>query len=286
MENNEFKSFAKMTKDRVYNTWCRWNSTVSIDPYGKGCAHDCKYCYAKSLLDFRKLWNAKNPAVADVDKIRRYVAKNLHRGDIVRLGIMTDPFQPIESRKRATYCTIDALNKRRVEYLIVTKSALVAADEYLELYDPKLAHFQITITTTNDELAKTYEHASLPSQRIAAVEKLSRLGFDVAVRLSPFIPEYVDIERINAIQCDKILVEFLKVSPWIKKWFDIDYTPYSLKVGGYQHLQLEDKIKLAGQITGFKEHTVGEYVKEHDEWFRENWNTNKHDCCNLRTKEE
>lgn len=24
-----------------------------LDTYGCGCSHDCKYCYAKSLLDFR-----------------------------------------------------------------------------------------------------------------------------------------------------------------------------------------------------------------------------------------
>ncbi len=24
-----------------------------LDTYGCGCAHDCKYCYAKSLLNFR-----------------------------------------------------------------------------------------------------------------------------------------------------------------------------------------------------------------------------------------
>ena len=30
---------------------CLYNTR--LDTYGCGCAHDCKYCYAKSLLEFR-----------------------------------------------------------------------------------------------------------------------------------------------------------------------------------------------------------------------------------------
>lgn len=79
------------------------------------------------------------------------------------------------------------------------------------------------MTTTDDQLSKTYEKASVPSTRIKAIEKLYRAGFDVTLRLSPYIPEYVDLEILNQVKCDKILVEFLRVNTWIKKWFDIDY---------------------------------------------------------------
>lgn len=106
----------------------------------------------------------------------------------------------------------------------------------------------------------------------------------MSVRLSPFIEQFVDIDIINNIKCDKILIEFLKVNHWIKKWFDIDYSEYSLKYGGYEHLQLDKKIELANKITNFKERSVGEYVKEHYEYFRDNYNSNKKDCCNLRTR--
>ena len=37
-----------------------------LDTYGKGCYYNCKYCYAKQLLDFRKLWNPNTPAVPDI----------------------------------------------------------------------------------------------------------------------------------------------------------------------------------------------------------------------------
>lgn len=139
-----------------------------------------------------------------------------------------------------------------------------------------------TVTTTDDELCKTYENASPPSLRIKAIERLYDEGFDVSVRLSPFIPEFVDVDKINAIKCDKILIEFLKVNTWVRKWFDIDYSEYTLKYGGYWHLPLERKIELASLITGFEQVSVGEYVQEHYEYFRNNVNWNPMDCCNLR----
>ena len=277
----EFNSFYKEINNRKFNTWCKY--TKRLDTYGCGCQHDCKYCYAKSLLNFRNLWDNNNPRVANINKIENKI-KKLEKGTVVKLGGMTDCFQPLELKYKITYQTIQLLNKYKIQYLIVTKSHIVANEEYLKIYDNNLAHFQITLTCLDDELYKKldYEKASLPSQRIKAIEKLQKLGFDVSIRLSPFIEEYVDIEKLNKIKCDKILIEFLKVNSWIKKWFDIDYSKYNLKYGGYEHLQLDDKIRLANKITNFKEKSVGEYVKEHYEYFKNNYNFNKNDCCNLR----
>ena len=170
----------------------------------------------------------------------------------------------------------------KIQYLIVTKSAMVADDEYIEILDKNLAHIQITVTTTNDELSLTYEKASVPSERILAIEKLQSLGFDVQLRLSPYIPEYIDLEILNNVKCDKILIEFLRVNTWIRKWFDIDYSNYTVKQSGYSHLPLENKKELISKISGFKEMTVCEDESMAWEYWKENFNNNKNDCCNLR----
>lgn len=274
----EFKSFYKKGNRKV-NTWCTWNDR--LDPYGCGCAHDCSYCYAKSLLAFRGLWHPEAPTRASAMEIRKKL-RRIPANKVIRIGGMTDPFQPAEREYNITYALLKLLNARRRPYLLVTKSDLIADDRYIAVLDKDLAHIQITITSTDDALARTYEHAPAPSRRIAAVEKLQALGYDVQVRLSPFIPEYVDLDIINGIKCDKILIEFLKVSPSIKKWFHIDYSPYTLKCGGYQHLPLERKIELVDKITGYKEKSVGEFVPEHHAYFSQNVNANPNDCCNLR----
>ena len=169
-------------------------------------------------------------------------------------------------------------------YLIVTKNKLVAEDEYLKVLDPRLAHIQVSITTTDAGISKRYEPgASLPEERITAVERLSREGLDAQVRLSPYIPQFVDIDRINAIQCDKIVVEFLRVNAWIKKWMkDVDLRPYTLNRIGYNHLPLAVKKKLIARVTGFKQITVCEDVYGHWLWWKDNLNANPDDCCNLR----
>ena len=227
-----------------------------------------------------------NPRVADIKKIERQINK-IEPGSVVRLGGMTDCFQVFENAYKVTYETIKLLNKRRIHYLIVTKSDLVANDRYLEILDKELAHIQISITSTDDKIAFEYEKAPSSSRRIAAIEKLYKLGYDVQLRLSPFIFELIDFNVLNSIKCDKILVEFLRVNTFIKGWFkQIDFSKYTLKHSNYLHLPLEEKIKQLQKIKGFKEVTVCEDVDEHYEYWKNNVNPNKEDCCNLRYLEQ
>lgn len=194
---------------------------------------------------------------------------------------MTDCFQDIELEKRITYKTIEMLNNKKIHYLIVTKSKNVTNNEYLSIYDKKLSHFQISVTSTSNEISNKYENASTPYERINSIEKLSEMDFDVSIRLSPFIEGFIDYSILNKIKCEKILIEFLKVNHFVKSNFDIDYSEYKLKYGGYQHLELSKKLEMIRNITGFKQLSVGEYVKDHHEYFKNNVNYNKNDCCNL-----
>lgn len=273
----EFKSFFKKVGG---NEGSKCHYPTRLDTYGCGCSHDCKYCYAKSLLNFRKLWNPEQPAIANIGKIRKKIA-TLDTSEVIRLGGMTDCFQPCEAIYKVTYETIRALNARRIHYLIVTKSAMVA--DYMNVLDKELAHIQITITTTDDELSKTYEKASVPSERIKAVEKLEENGYDVAVRLSPYIPQYVDVDKLNRIKCKKLLVEFLRVNSWIEKWFPLDYSEWTVKESGYKHLPLDKKIKLLKNLH-FEQMTVCEDESEAYKYWQENFNFNRNDCCNLRVE--
>ncbi|MBR5193067.1 MAG: radical SAM protein [Bacteroidaceae bacterium] len=279
------KKFKSECKTVGGNEGTKCNYPARLDTYGCGCQHDCSYCYAKSLLDFRKLWNAQHPSVSTTEELRKEVRK-LKKGDVVRLGGMTDCFQPLERTHRNTYNLIRMLNRKGIHYLIVTKSDLIASDEYLEILDPNLAHIQITVTTTDDQLSFTYEKASPPSKRIAAIEKLQERGFDVQLRLSPFIPQYIDFEKLNKVKCDKILIEFLRVNTWIRKWFDIDYSDYTVKQSGYNHLPLKKKKEYIQLITGFKEMTVCEDVTAHHQYWQSNFNHNPEDCCNLTFRKE
>lgn len=278
------KSFSVFYKEVSGSEGNKCYYPTRLDTYGCGCQHDCKYCYAKSLLDFRGLWNSEKPVVGNMKQIRNAIIKAKKSGvEVLRLGGMTDCFQPLELKYRTTYQTIRLLNKYRIEYLIVTKSHLVANDEYMKIYDKDLAHFQITTTCLDDDLYKKldYEKASVPSKRIEAIKKLQDAGFDVAIRLSPLIEEYIDFDKLNSLGINKAIVEFLRVNHWIRKWFDIDYSKFTLKEGGYEHLQLDEKKRILEKVK-IPIVSICEDVDEHYEYWKNNFNPNKDDCCNLR----
>lgn len=272
----EYKSYFKEVSGNEGEK-CRYNAR--LDTYGCGCAHNCDYCYARSLLSFRGFWNPEEPKVADIEKIKRKIRK-LPKDMIVRLGGMTDCFQPCEAEYRVTYDTICELNREKIGYLIVTKSDLVA--EYTDILDKDLAHIQITVTGLDDKQAFTYEKACAPSKRIEAIRKLQSMGYDVSIRLSLLIPEFMDFDLLNSLEMKRCVVEFLRVNTWVRRWMKgIDFSKYTFWQSGYQHLPLDEKIRIIKNIK-IDEITVCEDVTEHYQYWRENMNPNKEDCCNLQ----
>lgn len=278
MFDEEFGSFYK-TVGGAEGDKCYY--PTRLDPYGKGCFYDCSYRYAKQLLEFRGLWNPKEPGAADIMDIKETV-KKIKSGDVIRLGGMTDCFQPMERHLRNTYKTIKMLNKRKIHYLIVTKSDMVIRKEYLKLLDSDLAHIQISIPSTDNKILKRTDNAKPFERRKEVVETLYSRGYDVSVRLAPFFYDTCDFDLINDINSDKCLVEFLRLNGKIKNTLKgiIDTKKYNLNEGGYQHLPLEEKLNVLGKLK-FKEISVCDDVQNHYDYFEENINFNPNDCCNL-----
>lgn len=257
-----------------------------LDTYGCGCGHDCSYCYAKDMiirLSGQSGWDPHHPKIADLWRIENRIKRgDLKKGDIVRLGGLTDCFQPVELKYRTTLETIKILNHYGIGYLIVTKSHHVADPEYIEVMDPNLAHIQITTTTFDAKLCAKYEKASTPEKRVAAIEKLQALGYDTFFRLSPYIDGWVDFDKLNRVNCDKILVEFLRVNTTIARQFEVNMEDFPVSDATYSHMSLEHKLEILSKITGFKEVTVCDDCTEHYNYFRDHFNPNPNDCCNLR----
>ena len=148
-----FRSFYKTVEGGEGD---RCNYRTRLDMYGRGCQHNCSYCYARYLLDFRGNWNNESPAIAD----RKEVLKTLDtipEGSFLRLGGMTDPFQPIESQYHHTEWLIGELNDRKINYLIVTKGSSVADCKEIS---PIYGHVQMSITHTHEPPIKDFEFAS------------------------------------------------------------------------------------------------------------------------------
>ena len=238
---NEFKSFYKTVGGAEGNK-CYY--PTRLDLYGKGCFYDCKYCYAKQLLDFRKLWQPTDVGVAPIFEVYKQIEK-IPSGSVVRLGGMTDCFQPIELRYKNTYNAIRALNNKEIHYLIVTKSDLIIQDKYLEILDKNLAHIQISIPTNNDEVLNATDNAPNFIRRQITIETLQENGFDVSLRLSPFLFDTADFDVINNIKVDKCLVEFLRTKPSLEKELKdfINFDEYTIKGGAIDTFHLKRNLK-------------------------------------------
>lgn len=279
--NSEYFGFFKTVEG---NEGSKCYYPTRLDTYGCGCGHDCSYCYAKDMItNLSGRWDPQNPKFADIKRIETKL-KKIPEGTILRLGGMTDCFQPVELKKRLTLKTIKLMNRYGIGYLIVTKSHHVADDEYLKVMDPELAHIQITTTTFDPLLSAKYEKASSPNLRVEAIEKLSKAGYDTFFRLSPYVDGWIDFEKLNNVKCEKILVEFLRVNPTIAERFGCNIADFPVRDATYYHMSLEHKLEVLSRITGFKEVTVCDDCTEHYEFFKNNFNYNPNDCCNLRKR--
>ncbi len=176
-----------------------------IDTYGRGCTHNCAYCYAKSYLSVRKYWNEPMPFPIDIAEIRRIFAivfetdkkhklrSVLEKRIPLRIGSMSDSFMWLDKKYKVTQELLKILKFYKYPYIIFTRSDLVAEDEYIRLLDRNLASVQMSISSINEELTRTIEPgAPSPTRRLAALKKLSEEGFWTTVRINPLFPIYPD----------------------------------------------------------------------------------------------
>jgi DNA repair photolyase len=176
-----------------------------IDTYGRGCAHDCAYCYAKAELTVHGMWNNPIPVPIDINDIRNtfYTVfetdkRNKWRGPLerrvpLRIGSMTDSFMFSDRKYGVTKELLKILNHYQYPHIIFTRSDLVASDDYLKVMDPALTAVQMSISSINDDMNRTIEPgAPSAKRRLIALSKLSKAGFWTTVRINPMFPIHPD----------------------------------------------------------------------------------------------
>jgi DNA repair photolyase len=178
----------------------------SINPY-RGCEHGCVYCYARPThcflghsagLDFETKLYAKTDAAK---LLERELAHPRYQPNTIALGTNTDPYQPIERKRKITRSVLEVLERTGHPVGIVTKSALVVRDiDILEsMAKQGLAKVALSVTTLDRRIARAMEpRAATPAKRLEAVRQLTGAGIPTAVMVAPIVPVLTDpeIERI------------------------------------------------------------------------------------------
>lgn len=178
---------------------------LEIDSYGRGCSHNCLYCYAKAELTVHGYWNNPIPVPIDINEIRKIFytvfetdRKSKWRNVLtqripLRVGCMSDSFMWMDHKYKVSQELLRILNHYEYPYTILTRSDLIAREDYVALLRKDLASVQFSIASTNDKLNKLIEPGT-PSakRRLKAVETLTKEGLWTTVRINPIFPIYPD----------------------------------------------------------------------------------------------
>ena len=180
----------------------------SINPY-RGCEHGCIYCYARPTheylgfscgLDFETKILIKKEAAK---LLRKRLSSRHWQPQVVALGSITDPYQPMERKFRLTRSVVEVLTEFLNPVSVVTKNYLVTRDIDLlrELTAFQAVTVGISITTLDPGLQRQLEpRTSSPLRRLAAIEELSRAGIPTRVLIAPVLPGLTDHEIPSIVQ--------------------------------------------------------------------------------------
>src|SRR4030067_1963193 len=160
---------------------CTCPQKLTFTPY-TGCDHACVYCYASSYIQRLSECRTKK------DVTRRLTKEGARlRGETVSLSNSSDPYPNLEAQTQLTRDCLKVLSQSNCRVQIITKSPLVTRD--IDLLQSFPCTVAVTITTDDDEIAKTIEpQAPPPSDRLKAIETLTSKGVPTSVRIDPIIP--------------------------------------------------------------------------------------------------
>ena len=192
-----------------------------INPY-VGCAHGCKYCYARFMKRFTghsEKWGAfVDVKINAADLIPTMI--NKFKGKSIVIGSVTDPYQPAEKKYELTRKILEKLIELQPDLDVLTKSDLIARD--IDLLK-QFKHLTVTISLSmiDEELRRQLEPGAFSaSRRFEALKKLHRAGIRTVLFVSPIFPELTDwktmIKRTRFF-VDEYWFENLNLYPSIRK---------------------------------------------------------------------
>jgi len=187
---------------------------VRYDTY-IGCSHDCKYCFARAKGDISCIRNGEG-----IDALQSFVAGQRTQETCfidwhipLHIGGMSDPFQPIERKKRLTYQALLVLRDTGYPFVISTKGALVADPEYLTVLEKCNCVVQISMAC---EKYDRLEKGAPPfSQRLEMLRAVSPKVKRTIVRVQPYMREVLpdileNMERFKECGAYGVILEGMK----------------------------------------------------------------------------
>ena len=176
--------------------------TYSLNPY-RGCEHGCVWCYARPTheylgfsagVDFETKILVKEDAAT---LLANRFEDPKWEPQVIAMSGVTDPYQPVERKRRITRECLEVFVRYRNPVGIVTKNHLVTRDIDLlsDLARDDLARVYLSVTSLNDELTGKMEpRTSRAARRLDAIRRLTDAGIPTGVMVAPVVPGLTDEE--------------------------------------------------------------------------------------------
>jgi spore photoproduct lyase len=206
-----------------------------------GCPFDCAWCYLKGTFRFQP--TGTKPVLKPLSKMRAALGdffKANIQAEVLNSGEIADSLMFENGGEPFTKTAIplfEGQDKHKI--LLVTKSTNIKNLLSMDSHRQAIISFSLNA----DPVARRWEKgAPLVSDRLEAVAKLSRSGYEVRIRIDPMVP-IVDWRKHYKALIDQI--------------FD-KLTPERITIGSLRGLQ--------STINGVEDKTWIKYLKENSGW--------------------
>lgn len=159
-----------------------------------GCAHECRYCYARGYLTYPgedKIRFYTNTLAKLRDELRRKRKKPT----TVYFSPSSDPFQPVPEVLNMAYDVFRFLLESEIGVAFVTKGLIPERHRKLLAAHAPLVQGRIGLITLDPAVAAAFEPGTAtPEARLAQAAELIGAHVAVEARLDPILPGVTDGE--------------------------------------------------------------------------------------------
>lgn len=167
---------------------------LAANPY-RGCSIGCVGCPAASQTVHAKL-NAAEQLREELRQPRYHVRP-------LQIGSTADAYQPVERALRLTRGLLELLHDCGHPVILVTRSpgVLRDLDLLLPMAQENRLRLLISLCTLDEALSARLEpHAATPSERLAAMRRLSKAGIPFGLHFGPIVPGLTEVGAETVIE--------------------------------------------------------------------------------------
>ena len=157
-----------------------------------GCAHECRYCYARGYLTHPGEGKVRF-YTNTLAKLREELRRKRKKPATVYFSPSSDPFQPVPHVLKMAYDVFRFLLESEIGVAFVTKGCVPERHRNLLAAYAPLVQGRIGLITLDPAVAAAFEpHAATPEVRLAQAAELIGAHVPVEARLDPILPGVTD----------------------------------------------------------------------------------------------